>query len=211
MTLLADCSAPRRCPRSAPHCSSSSNRLVATSAPPRCRAATCCPSTCRSGRLPPCCRARPPAPWRGCASRWCCRCSSRMLARWRTGSERSPKPRCPRDHEGYGCRVAATPDDNGLFVVTSRIQVSVGHSDDLGAAFRDRSGVVDGAEGFDHLEVWRERRDATHFVMTSWWTSPDAFKAYMRSDGHRTSHARVSRGAGGPRGVGVARFDVVAR
>jgi heme-degrading monooxygenase HmoA len=134
-----------------------------------------------------------------------------MPARLRTGSNQSLKPRCPRDRQGYGCGVAVDPDDNGLFVVTSRIQVSAGHSDDLVAAFRERSGVVDGAEGFDHLEVWRERRDATHFVMTSWWASPDAFKAYMGSDGHRTSHARVSRGDGGPRGVGVARFDVVAR
>jgi heme-degrading monooxygenase HmoA len=105
----------------------------------------------------------------------------------------------------------ADPADNELFVVTSRIRVSAEHSDGLVEAFRDRAGLVDGVDGFDHLEVWRERRDMTQFVMTSWWASPDVFAAYMRSDEHRASHARVLRGADGPRGVGVDRFDVVAR
>jgi heme-degrading monooxygenase HmoA len=99
---------------------------------------------------------------------------------------------------------------DGLYVVTSELRATPdGGADTLLAAFRDRVHLVDGYAGHDRLEVWRDLRDADRFVMTSWWESKDAFVAYMRSEEHRLSHARVPHEAVRP--VAVSRYDVVAR
>lgn len=78
-------------------------------------------------------------------------------------------------------------------------------------SFQDRVGLVDAWEDFDRLEVWQDRADRGRFVMTSWWSSRDAFVTYMRSDDHRRSHDRIPTGEARPRPVGLSRFDLVAR
>ena len=64
-------------------------------------------------------------------------------------------------------------------------------SDELIAAFRRRAHLVDDADGFVDLQVWRSDRDAGEILMVSRWRDREAFKEYMRSAEHRTSHERI--------------------
>jgi heme-degrading monooxygenase HmoA len=100
------------------------------------------------------------------------------------------------------------PDDPG-FVVSSEVLTDATGVDDLERAFRGRMGEVDGWPGFRRLEVWRDVTRPGAYQMVSWWDSRDDFVAYMRSDAHRRSHARVPDDPR-PRAAGVRRWEVVA-
>jgi heme-degrading monooxygenase HmoA len=78
-----------------------------------------------------------------------------------------------------------------VYVSMSRLRVEAEHADDLVRAFRNRMRLVDSAEGFLGLEVWRSDRDGQEIVMVSRWRDRDCFKAYMKSEAHRLSHARI--------------------
>ena len=78
------------------------------------------------------------------------------------------------------------------YVSMSRLRLPAEHVAELIEAFGDRAGLVDGADGFLGLEVWRSDRDVGEVVMVSRWQSRAAFTAYMRSDAHRVSHGRIS-------------------
>lgn len=99
----------------------------------------------------------------------------------------------------------------GGFVAYSEISVPANGASALVEAFAGRIGEVESWPGFDRLEVWRDQRDETRFVMVSWWDSQDSFTAYMRSDSHHRSHDRMEGGADRPRPAGFSRFQVVAR
>jgi heme-degrading monooxygenase HmoA len=73
----------------------------------------------------------------------------------------------------------------------SRLHVAPGRAQELVAAFRGRSHLVDEAPGFLDLEVWQNDRDPGELVMVSRWTDRECFKAYMRSEAHRISHDRI--------------------
>jgi heme-degrading monooxygenase HmoA len=73
----------------------------------------------------------------------------------------------------------------------SRLRVDEERSDELIAAFKRRAHLVDDADGFLDLEVWRSDRDPSEVLMVSRWRDRDAFKAYMKSAEHRVSHDRV--------------------
>jgi heme-degrading monooxygenase HmoA len=62
----------------------------------------------------------------------------------------------------------------------------------LVTAFRARAGLVDDADGFVDLQVWQSDRDPGELIMVSRWRDRDAFKAYMKSADHRTSHDRIT-------------------
>src|SRR5215212_6766251 len=81
-----------------------------------------------------------------------------------------------------------------MYVSMSRLRVPQERASELVAAFRRRAHLVDSADGFVDLEVWHSDRDAGELVMVSRWRDRDAFKAYMKSDAHRTSHARIDPG-----------------
>ncbi|CAA9533179.1 MAG: hypothetical protein AVDCRST_MAG79-1106 [uncultured Thermoleophilia bacterium] len=78
-----------------------------------------------------------------------------------------------------------------MYVALSRLRVAVAQVDALVSAFRARAHLVDEADGFVDLEVWRSDRDAGEIVMISRWRDRAAFTAYMRSEAHRVSHARI--------------------
>ena len=78
-----------------------------------------------------------------------------------------------------------------MYVALSRLRVAPTHVDALVSAFRARARLVDAADGFVDLEVWRSDRDAGDVVMVSRWRDRAAFTAYMRSDAHRISHGRI--------------------
>ena len=78
-----------------------------------------------------------------------------------------------------------------MYVSLSRLRVPAHASEELIAAFRRRAHLVDEADGFIDLQVWRSDRDAGEILMVSRWQDREAFKAYMKSDQHRTSHERI--------------------
>ena len=73
----------------------------------------------------------------------------------------------------------------------SRLRVDERRSDELVAAFRKRAHLVDDADGFIDLQVWRSDRDPAEVLMVSRWRDRDAFKTYMKSADHRVSHDRI--------------------
>ena len=73
----------------------------------------------------------------------------------------------------------------------SRLRVDEQRSDELVAAFRARAHLVDEADGFLDLQVWRSDRDPSEVLMVSRWRDRDAFKTYMKSSEHRVSHDRI--------------------
>jgi heme-degrading monooxygenase HmoA len=77
------------------------------------------------------------------------------------------------------------------YVSVSRLRVAPERADELVDAFRRRTGLVDGFDGFLGLQVWRSDRDPAELVMVSQWRDRDCFKEYMRSDEHRVSHDRI--------------------
>ncbi len=103
-----------------------------------------------------------------------------------------------------------TGGDHSLFVVTSELRVRREGVAGLTEAFRGRIGLVDDWPGFDRLEVWHDERDPQRFVMTSWWSGADEFRAYMQSNEHRRSHERIPGGLDRPRAVAVRRHRIVS-
>jgi heme-degrading monooxygenase HmoA len=78
-----------------------------------------------------------------------------------------------------------------MYVSMSRLRVAAARSDALIAAFRRRAHLVDDADGFIDLQVWRSDRDHEEVLMVSRWRDRAAFTAYMRSAEHRLSHDRI--------------------
>ena len=78
-----------------------------------------------------------------------------------------------------------------MYVSLSRLRVPAHASEELIAAFNRRAHLVDDADGFVDLQVWRSDRDAGEILMVTRWKDRDAFKAYMRSTEHRVSHERI--------------------
>ena len=81
-----------------------------------------------------------------------------------------------------------------MYVSLSRLRVEEARADELVSAFRRRAHLVDHADGFVDLQVWRSDRDPAEIVMVSRWRDRDAFKAYMKSEEHRISHGRIDPG-----------------
>jgi heme-degrading monooxygenase HmoA len=78
-----------------------------------------------------------------------------------------------------------------MYVSLSRLRVDAAQAARLVDAFRDRAHLVDLVPGFVDLEVWRSDRDGTELIMVSRWRDRAAFRAYMKSDAHATSHRRI--------------------
>jgi heme-degrading monooxygenase HmoA len=78
-----------------------------------------------------------------------------------------------------------------MYVSMSRLRVAADRSDALVEGFRARAHLVDAADGFVDLQVWRSDRDPEEVLMVSRWRDRAAFTAYMRSAEHRISHERI--------------------
>jgi len=103
------------------------------------------------------------------------------------GAARSDVDRPPTGELGaqYWPRRAAA-----MYISVSRLRVDAAKADELVAAFRQRSHLVDGTDGFVDLQVWRSDRDAEEVWMVSRWRERRCFD-YMRSEEHARSHARI--------------------
>ncbi|MCW2623199.1 MAG: hypothetical protein JWL64_2801 [Frankiales bacterium] len=108
-----------------------------------------------------------------------------------------------------GADGVSRPLDQGDFVVQSGISVPAAGAPALDAAFRNRLHAVENAPGFRRLEVWSDETAADAYVMVSWWACRADFLAYMKSEDHRRSHARVPRGENRPRAASLRSFVVL--
>jgi len=79
-----------------------------------------------------------------------------------------------------------------MYVSLSRLRIPEERAPELVSAFRRRARLVEQADGFLDLQVWQSDRDPGEIVMVSRWRDRDAFKAYMKSESHRISHARIA-------------------
>lgn len=77
-----------------------------------------------------------------------------------------------------------------MFVFVSHLTVPADDHAALEAHFRERSRLVDSFPGFLWLQLLKPQSgDATHTFVTA-WESRDAFRSYMNSPEHETSHSR---------------------
>ena len=106
---------------------------------------------------------------------------------------------------------ATEPDVLGAFVVVSELIVPDGGRAATDTAFATRLGAVDAWPGFRGLQVWADTADPSSLMMISWWDDRASFDAYMHSDDHRASHARIPNGDLRPRPKRFRRFSVIAR
>ena len=77
-----------------------------------------------------------------------------------------------------------------MFIFLSHLTVSEADAPALERHFRERAHLVDGFPGFLYLQLLRpESGPATHSFLTA-WRDRAAFRAYMKSVEHATSHSR---------------------
>jgi heme-degrading monooxygenase HmoA len=101
-------------------------------------------------------------------------------------------------------------EGKNTYVAVSEIAVPVAGAPALESAFRDRMGAVDAWPGFLGLEVLQDRRKAGRYLMICRWESREQFLAYMRSDDHRRSHARIPQGPAAPSPAGFSEYTLVS-
>ena len=96
-----------------------------------------------------------------------------------------------------------------MFVFISHLTVPPDDHALLERHFHQRSRLVDGFPGFLYLQLLRPQAgEATHAFLTA-WESRDAFRRYMRSDEHATSHSREPAEIMARTSVRHEAFDVV--
>ena len=96
-----------------------------------------------------------------------------------------------------------------MFVFVSHLTVPGDDHVELERHFRERARLVDGFPGFLYLQLLRPRAGAaTHAFLTA-WESRDAFRRYMRSAEHATSHSREPAEIMGRTQVRHEAFDVL--
>ena len=100
--------------------------------------------------------------------------------------------------------------DSASYVAISEIAVPEEGAAGLEKAFEERLRAVDGWPGFRGLELLRDRRSTTRYLMLCRWDTREQFLAYMRSEDHRRSHARIPRGDIAPAPAGFTEYDKVA-
>ena len=77
-----------------------------------------------------------------------------------------------------------------MFVFISHLSVPEADHAELERHFRERSRLVDDFPGFLWLQLLKPRAgEATHTFVTA-WEDAEAFRRYMKSEEHATSHAR---------------------
>lgn len=77
-----------------------------------------------------------------------------------------------------------------MFIFISHLTVPIADQQELERHFRERARLVDNFPGFIYLQLLKPQAgDATHTFLTA-WRDREAFRTYMRSVEHATSHAR---------------------
>ncbi len=77
-----------------------------------------------------------------------------------------------------------------MYVSMSRLAIPPQRAPELVAAFRDRSRLVEQADGFVDLQVWQSDRDAGEIVMVSRWRDREAFKGSSQDKAEKSISRR---------------------
>ena len=64
----------------------------------------------------------------------------------------------------------------------------------MARAFRDCPRLVENAEGFLGLEVFRDIRDPSVFYLSTRWTTETFFRQWHASEAHHSSHKGIPKG-----------------
>jgi heme-degrading monooxygenase HmoA len=81
-----------------------------------------------------------------------------------------------------------------MIVALSRFKVANGMEDSVARAVLDRPRLVENAEGFLGLEVFRDSRDPSLFYLSTRWTTESSFRQWHASDAHHSSHRGIPKG-----------------
>ena len=96
-----------------------------------------------------------------------------------------------------------------MFVFISHLTVPEPDHGELERHFHDRSRLVDNFPGFLYLQLLKPHAgSATHVFLTAWETR-EAFKSYMQSEEHATSHSREPAEIMARTSVRHEAFDVI--
>ena len=101
-------------------------------------------------------------------------------------------------------------DAVGRFVTVSAITVPEAGATALEGAMLGRLHLVEDERGFGGLQVWRPVRPGDPYRMVTWWDDEQAFRSYMSSEAHQSSHARAPSGPLKPRPAGLDRYWCIA-
>lgn len=96
-----------------------------------------------------------------------------------------------------------------MFVFISHLTVPPADESQLEKHFRERARLVDHFDGFLYLQLLKPQGgDATHTFLTA-WRDRAAFRAYMASTEHATSHSREPAAIMGRSSVRHEAFEVM--
>ena len=96
-----------------------------------------------------------------------------------------------------------------MFIFISHLTIPAADHTELERHFRERAHLVDGMPGFLYLQLLRPQAgEATHTFLTA-WRDRGAFRSYMRSVEHATSHAREPAAIMGRSEVRHEAFEVL--
>ena len=96
------------------------------------------------------------------------------------------------------------------YVAISEISVPEAGIEELERAFENRLRAVESWPGFQGLELLKDRRVPGRYLMICRWDTREQFLAYMRSEDHKRSHARIPQGPDGPSPAGFSEYTRVA-
>jgi heme-degrading monooxygenase HmoA len=81
-----------------------------------------------------------------------------------------------------------------MVLVTSRFRVANGTERAVEAAFLNRPHLVDAAEGFLRMDVFKDEDDTAVFHLFTYWRDTNSFRAWHRSGAHHESHRFIPKG-----------------
>lgn len=74
-----------------------------------------------------------------------------------------------------------------MFLAVSSLEVPEDRQDDLEEAFRNRSKLVDGHDGFRRLQLVKQQ-GADTYLLLMFWETQEAFKAYVQHPDFEHAH-----------------------
>lgn len=76
----------------------------------------------------------------------------------------------------------------------SRFVVANGMTAEVRRAFENRPRLVDGAPGFERLEVLVARDNPDEFWLLTWWRDEPSFRSWHRSHQYGEAHRGIPKG-----------------
>lgn len=94
---------------------------------------------------------------------------------------------------GKDSRIIIEKKDGRMFIVFNRIQVNPDYNEAFEERFAERSGLVDGMDGFVSFQLLRPKTEGAPYVVMTTWESETHFKAWMDSPQYASQHGQNRR------------------